>query len=227
MSDEEVEDRFGYEPPIQRQHMGGAAYLEKKKQLQIDYEPYDVPGKIKTDAIEIYLLVVSTTLKRGKRQAMMWKCLYESYKKNNIPKDPILLAKKCDVPINKLNKVQTAFATSVFELKLQKEFPKVHFTAVQLLSDVYQYFGVPLDDEIHEELHDVIDSMYRHHALLSRVAPRHITLVVFYWDVTRRRAYSVTREALQKDYHIAMSKIKSIMEILQEVLKNKDEAQDD
>ena len=142
---EEVEAQT--EERVQRQKMGSEGYAEKRRQLETDYSSYKDPGQVKKDAIDIYLSVVPTTLKRGKRKAMMWKCLYEAYKKNNIPKDPILLAKTCGVEKKQLEKAQTTFESYVFEAGIASKFPRVHFTAQQLLPDIAQSFGVEMEAE--------------------------------------------------------------------------------
>lgn len=165
-----------------------SAYHEKELQLGRDYQPYDIPSKVKERASQIYMLVLAgDTFKRGRRRAMMCKCAYEAFKENNIWKDPILLAKMFDVDVKKLRDAQDEFYARIHGTDLCMMFPKRHLTAKELLEDIAQHLNVESDDNIEQEqvnvslLHEIIDKLYDSSILMSRVSPRDIAISVVHW----------------------------------------------
>lgn len=197
----------------------------KRATLLSEYKPFASQEKIAETATSIYFDVMgTTTLKRGKRRAMMAKCAYEAYIINNIFKDPLLLAMKFEVDKKKFMEAQDIFYQMLFNAKNLKKYPKVHLTAKQLLPDIAKHFGfdgIPLDD-----MNKLIDVMYASSAFLSRSSPRDIAVVVLmsYMEVVKyvnNADKIVSKEDVKNDTKIANTKIKEITSLINTIMNKK------
>tara|TARA_R110001599_G_scaffold353841_1_gene599815 strand:+ start:26041 stop:26658 length:618 start_codon:yes stop_codon:yes gene_type:complete len=152
----------------------------KEIELEKDYQNYNLPGRIVTCSIKIYMMVMGeVTLKRGNRRAMMCKCTYEAYKQNNIKKDPIFLSQKFDIKIKQLCKSQNDFYSKLFHLQKLKDFPKVHFSAFDLLHDIAEHMNYKGDK--YNEMEDMIEKLYNNMDLLKRIPPREIVISIVHY----------------------------------------------
>jgi transcription initiation factor TFIIIB Brf1 subunit/transcription initiation factor TFIIB len=220
MSDSEEETP--YEDDRQSQSMGVDALALKRKQLVQEYRPYVSQEKIVETATAIYFdVMVSVTLKRNKRKAMMAKCAYEAYIQNNIYKDPMLLARKFDIDKKKFMEAQAIFYERLFLSGNLPKYPKVHLTAKQLLPDIVKHFGfesIPI-----EQASGVIDAMYAGSAFLSRSSPRDVAIVILLWYMrlvnhTNDANKIVTEEMVKAETKIANTKIKEMIPMIVKIV---------
>lgn len=197
----------------------------KRVTLLSEYRPFVSQEKIAETATSIYFDVIgSTTLKRGKRRAMMAKCAYEAYIVNNIFKDPLLLAMKFEIDRKKFMEAQDIFYQMLFNSKNLKKYPKVHLTAKQLLPDIAKHFGfdnIPLSD-----MNNLIDVMYANSAFLSRSSPRDIAIVVLmsYMEMVKyvnTAGKIVSKEDVKTDTKIANTKIKEMTSLINTIMNKK------
>ncbi len=194
-------------------------YKEKETQLAKDYDIYYMPQKIKIRAIEIYMIVLTgITLKRKRRRSMMCKCVYEAYKENNIPKDPILLAIKFDITIKKLREAQNEFYQRIHGTDLFNMFPKRHLTAKELLIDLANAMNI-IDFPI-VDLNLLIDNLYQSSILLIRVAPRDIAICVLHWYSNKHGEKMLPNDTM-KITLIARAKLVKILSIIENIMSSK------
>lgn len=199
MLKEETEDGVRYvSADREEQEAGYSPLKDKYVQLVKDYEDFRLPTKIVECASDIYMRVMKgKVMKRGRRKSMMCKCVYEAYKKHGILKDPILLSKDFGITLKQFRKAQELFYEIVFEADLQKEFPKRHLSAIELLPDIADRMGIK--DPPISELSKVVDLVYEHSTLLNRTSPRNVAISVLHWYINREsnvRSYDVTQESL-------------------------------
>lgn len=178
------------------QEAGYNPLKEKHSQLVKDYESFRLPRKITETASEIYMLVMNGKVaKRGRRKAMMCKCVYEAYKKHNIYKDPVLLSVDFGITVKQMRKAQDLFYEEVFAAGLHEQFPKKHLTAIELLPDIAQ--RMKITDVPFEELGQLIDLIYENSTLLHRTSPRDVAISALHWFINREeivRSYDSTQQ---------------------------------
>lgn len=197
----------------------------KRSNLVIEYKPFVSQEKIAETATSIYFDVMGcTTLKRGKRRAMMAKCAYEAYILNNIFKDPLLLAARFEIDKKKFMEAQDIFYEMLFHAKNLKKYPKVHLTAKQLLPDIAKHFGFELTQ--FDEMNNLIDVMYANSAFLSRSSPRDVAIVVLmsYMEVVKyvnNDGKIVTKEDVKNETKIANTKIKEMTTLINGIMNKK------
>jgi len=219
MSDAEEEERVEYEK--ESYSIGVDLLLAKRKHLMTDYRPYIQQEKIVETATNIYFIVmVNVTLKRDKRKAMMAKCAYEAYNRNNMPKDPLLLANKFGITKKKFMKAQGIFYSQLFSMNKLKEFPKIHFTAIQLLPDIAQHFQIDIP---YSDLCDIIDSMYSSSVFAARWSPRDVAIVVLLWYLDKIKNVSSNdipqvKAHIKQQTSIPETKIKQMSRIINTIV---------
>jgi hypothetical protein len=197
MIQEETEDGVhSVHVDVECQEAGYNPLKEKHHQLIKDYEDFKLPKKIVETSCEIYMLVINgKVMKRGRRKAMMCKCTYEAYKKHNIYKDPLLLAKDFGITIKQFRKAQEHFYEQVFNTHVQEQFPKKHLTAIELLPDMV--FRMNLTDVPINDLGKIIHIIYENSTLLHRTSPRDVTISVLHWYINREgivKSYDNTQQ---------------------------------
>ncbi|MFS8158963.1 MAG: hypothetical protein ACMG6E_01890 [Candidatus Roizmanbacteria bacterium] len=156
-------------------------YCERRTQIAKDFAPYHIYGKIKTDAIELYLIVMNgSTLKQGKRRAMMWKCAYYAFiVLNREPRDPILLARLFNVTLKQMRVAQADFAKRIHLLQLQDIYPTKFLNAEELLPEFMLYLNV--DPSFGDTLLDLIGHVLAEYESAERIQPRIIAICAILW----------------------------------------------
>lgn len=203
-------DTLDIEPEYKRKV---SQFRDKEVQLTKDYQPYEIPSKIKERASEIYMLVLGgDTFKRGRRKAMMCKCVYEAFKENNICKDPLLLAKMFEVDLKKLRDAQDEFYGRLHGTELCMQFPKRHLTAKELLPDIVQAMNVSTMD--FHDAHDLIDKIYDSSILMSRVSPRDIAISIVHW-YRNKYGVKISLSETQKITMITRAKLSKLISVIE------------
>lgn len=200
----------------ERQDAGYNPLKEKYNQLLKDYNVFSLPKKIIDTAADIYIMVMkSVVMKRGRRRAMMCKCVYEAYKKHGVLKDPILLARDFKITVKQLRKAQDHFHEEVFNSGFQDEFPKRHLTAKNLLPDMIERMGI--EDAPISELSALVDLIYSNDTLVERMSPRDIAISVLHWYINRDQM-AKTYDSTQEEMLITKAKLTKTVTIIKNIM---------
>lgn len=197
---------------------------DKEAQLVKDFQAYDIPLRIRERASQIYMLVLNgDTFKRGRRRGMMCKCVYEAFKENNMPRDPIILGKMFETDVKKLRDAQDEFYSRIHNTPLCEMFPKRHLTAQELLPDIARVLR-PSGVEESEDWLDIsagckmIDQLYASSELMNRVGPRDIAISLVHW-YRNVNGNAITIAETQKLTDISRAKLVKLTTAFQELVK--------
>ena len=204
----------------QKTRKGNSGLKDKESQLAKDFQAYDIPLRIKERSAQIYMLILNgDTFKRGRRRAMMCKCSYEAFKENNMPRDPIILAKLFDIDVKQLRDAQDEFYARIHGTDLCTVFPKRHLTAKELLPDIAITLR-PGDEEQWIEIEaacELIDKLYASSELMARVSPRDIAISLIHW-YRNVSGSPISVPETQRLTNIARAKLKMLTEAYQSLV---------